>query len=164
MTRLANLSARAKLVWLLLAAKALALLCVALAVVVYEATTFRSRAIQQLNNQAAVLEEVTRALAEDPVVRILADAFSDAGFDLAVVGGPVRDALLGRATHDLDFTTDARPDDILRIVAPIATAHWDIGREFGTIGARIQLAELDYVCSSKAAMTSLAENYVGLPF
>jgi p-hydroxybenzoate 3-monooxygenase len=34
----------------------------------------------------------------------------------------------------------------------------------GTIGARIQLAELDYVCSSKAAMTSLAENYVGLPF
>ncbi|HZR88651.1 MAG TPA: 4-hydroxybenzoate 3-monooxygenase [Bradyrhizobium sp.] len=34
----------------------------------------------------------------------------------------------------------------------------------GTIGARIQLAELDYVCSSRAAMTSLAENYVGLPF
>ncbi|GAB6859795.1 CCA tRNA nucleotidyltransferase [Microbacterium xylanilyticum] len=77
------------------------------------------------------------ALAEDPVVRILADAFADAGFDLAVVGGPVRDALLGRATHDLDFTTNARPDDILRIVKPIATAHWDIGREFGTIGARV---------------------------
>ena len=34
----------------------------------------------------------------------------------------------------------------------------------GTIGARIQLAELDYVVNSKAAMTSLAENYVGLPF
>lgn len=34
----------------------------------------------------------------------------------------------------------------------------------GSIGARIQVAELDYVCSSKAAMTSLAENYVGLPF
>jgi p-hydroxybenzoate 3-monooxygenase len=34
----------------------------------------------------------------------------------------------------------------------------------GTIGARIQLAELDYVTSSRAAMTSLAENYVGLPF
>jgi poly(A) polymerase len=78
------------------------------------------------------------ALAEDPVVRILADAFADAGFDLAVVGGPVRDALLGRATHDLDFTTNARPDDILRIVTPISTAHWDIGREFGTIGARVQ--------------------------
>lgn len=78
------------------------------------------------------------ALAGDPVVQTLADAFADAGFDLAVVGGPVRDALLGRATHDLDFTTNARPDDILRIVKPLASAHWDIGREFGTIGARVQ--------------------------
>ncbi|HWZ38943.1 MAG TPA: 4-hydroxybenzoate 3-monooxygenase [Bradyrhizobium sp.] len=34
----------------------------------------------------------------------------------------------------------------------------------GTFGARIQLAELDYVVNSKAAMTSLSENYVGLPF
>ncbi|MFY9713368.1 MAG: CCA tRNA nucleotidyltransferase [Microbacterium sp.] len=78
------------------------------------------------------------ALAAHPVVATLARAFADAGFDLAVVGGPVRDALLGRETHDLDFTTDARPDDILRIVKPISTAHWDIGRAFGTIGARVQ--------------------------
>lgn len=77
------------------------------------------------------------ALAENPVVRTLATAFADAGFDLAVVGGPVRDALLGRATHDLDFTTNARPDDILRIVKPISTTQWDIGREFGTIGAKV---------------------------
>lgn len=78
------------------------------------------------------------ALAEDPVVRTLADAFTAAGFDLAVVGGPVRDALLGRDTHDLDFTTNARPDDILRIVTPVSTAQWDIGRAFGTIGARVR--------------------------
>jgi poly(A) polymerase len=78
------------------------------------------------------------ALAESPVVDTLARAFADAGFDLAIVGGPVRDALLGRTTNDLDFTTDARPDDILRIVKPISSAHWDIGRAFGTIGARIR--------------------------
>ena len=78
------------------------------------------------------------ALAEHPVVRTLATAFDEAGFDLAVVGGPVRDALLGRPTHDLDFTTNAKPDDILRIVTPISTAQWDIGRAFGTIGSRVQ--------------------------
>lgn len=77
-------------------------------------------------------------LAASPVVAELGRAFAAAGHDLAIVGGPVRDALLGRATHDLDFTTDARPDDILRIVTPISTAQWDIGRAFGTIGARVR--------------------------
>jgi len=77
------------------------------------------------------------ALAASPVVDRLARAFDDAGYELAIVGGPVRDALLGRETHDLDFTTDARPDDILRLVKPLSSAHWDIGRDFGTIGARV---------------------------
>ena len=77
------------------------------------------------------------ALAESPVVATLARAFADAGRELAIVGGPVRDALLGREVHDLDFTTDAKPDDILRIVTPISSAQWDVGRDFGTIGARI---------------------------
>ena len=77
------------------------------------------------------------ALAESPVVATLAEAFAAAGHDLAIVGGPVRDALLGRATNDLDFTTDALPDEILRIVKPISTAQWDIGRAFGTIGAKV---------------------------
>jgi poly(A) polymerase len=77
------------------------------------------------------------ALADSAVVARLGRAFADAGHELAVVGGPVRDALLGRETHDLDFTTDARPDDILRIVTPISSARWDVGRDFGTIGARV---------------------------
>ncbi|MEJ1154231.1 CCA tRNA nucleotidyltransferase [Microbacterium marmarense] len=77
------------------------------------------------------------ALAESPVVSTLARAFDAAGFELAIVGGPVRDALLDRATNDLDFTTNARPDDILRIVTPVSTTQWDIGRAFGTIGAKV---------------------------
>ncbi|EZP27701.1 CCA tRNA nucleotidyltransferase [Microbacterium oleivorans] len=78
------------------------------------------------------------ALAEAPVSAALARAFSDAGFELAIVGGPVRDALLGRTVNDLDYTTNARPDDILRIVKPLSTATWDIGRAFGTIGAKVR--------------------------
>ncbi|GAA1949624.1 CCA tRNA nucleotidyltransferase [Microbacterium aquimaris] len=78
------------------------------------------------------------ALAESPIVATLAEAFADAGRELSIVGGPVRDALLDRPVHDLDFTTDAHPDEILRIITPISTAQWDVGREFGTIGARVR--------------------------
>jgi len=76
-------------------------------------------------------------LAASPTVSRLANAFAGAGHELALVGGPVRDAFLDRATNDLDFTTDASPDEILKIVKPIADAHWDIGRAFGTIGAKV---------------------------
>ncbi|GIT78463.1 CCA tRNA nucleotidyltransferase [Leifsonia sp. LS1] len=75
-------------------------------------------------------------LAASPTVSRVASLFAASGHELALVGGPVRDALLGRSVHDLDFTTDARPDDILKIVSPLADAVWDIGRQFGTIGAR----------------------------
>lgn len=77
------------------------------------------------------------ALATSPIMARLGAAFAEAGFEIAIVGGPVRDALLGRATNDLDLATNARPDDILRVVQPLATATWDIGRAFGTIGAKM---------------------------
>jgi poly(A) polymerase len=78
-----------------------------------------------------------RELATGPEISVLADRFAKAGHEFALVGGPVRDAFLGREVTDLDFTTDADPDQILAIVEPVADAHWDIGREFGTIGARM---------------------------
>ncbi|MBR7502474.1 CCA tRNA nucleotidyltransferase, partial [Mycobacterium tuberculosis] len=71
----------------------------------------------------------------DDILGPLGSRFAEAGFELALVGGSVRDALMGRPMPDLDFTTDARPDDILALIVDWADAHWDIGREFGTIGA-----------------------------
>ncbi len=67
----------------------------------------------------------------------LGERFTAAGHEIALVGGPVRDAFLGRRSPDLDFTTTATPDEILQLIKPMVDAHWDIGREFGTIGARI---------------------------
>lgn len=95
------------------------------------------------------------ALTQSPVVAALGRAFADAGHELAIVGGPVRDALLGRPVNDLDFTTDARPDQILRLVKPISTAQWDIGRDFGTIGARIAGEQVEVT-------TFRADSYDGL--
>jgi len=66
----------------------------------------------------------------------LAELFRAAGHELALVGGPVRDAFLGRSTADLDFTTSATPDETEAILKNWSRATWDMGREFGTIGAR----------------------------
>ncbi|WP_066039882.1 CCA tRNA nucleotidyltransferase [Herbiconiux solani] len=82
------------------------------------------------------LEFLAKLAASGPVAT-LAEAFASAGHELALVGGPVRDAFLGRPITDLDFTTDATPDEILTLVTPISQAQWDVGRAFGTIAARI---------------------------
>lgn len=86
-----------------------------------------------------VVEAITTLhnLVTAPPVSRLAEAFSRAGFELALVGGPVRDAFLGRSVNDLDFTTSASPDQIEKVVAPLAEAIWDVGRAFGTIAAKV---------------------------
>jgi poly(A) polymerase len=65
----------------------------------------------------------------------LGTRFAEAGHQLYLVGGSVRDAVLGRLGGDLDFATDARPEQVQRIVRPWADALWDTGIEFGTVGA-----------------------------
>lgn len=60
--------------------------------------------------------------------------FDSAGFDLYLVGGSVRDAALGKPGIDLDFTTDARPEQVQNLVTGWAEAIWDTGIAFGTIG------------------------------
>ncbi|GGW61624.1 CCA tRNA nucleotidyltransferase [Streptomyces griseoloalbus] len=97
--------------------------------------------VPNANEETSALSQVQdRAVSEllrvAPVADDLARRFQEAGFSLALVGGSVRDALLGRLGNDLDFTTDARPQDVLKIMRPWADAVWDVGIAFGTVGAQ----------------------------
>jgi poly(A) polymerase len=79
---------------------------------------------------AALLRTLTPAAAE------LGKVFATAGHELALVGGPVRDVFLDRDPGDLDLTTDATPDEVLRIARAWADKVWTVGIEFGTVGLR----------------------------
>ena len=89
-----------------------------------------------MSSVAKAVEKLRLVTSEEPI-KGLAEAFAVAGFELALVGGPVRDAFLGRKVHDLDFTTSATPDQIEKLVKPLADAIWDVGRAFGTIAAQL---------------------------
>ncbi|MGV9302682.1 MULTISPECIES: CCA tRNA nucleotidyltransferase [unclassified Nonomuraea] len=78
--------------------------------------------------------EISRKIA--PVANELGELFAARGHELALVGGSVRDILLGRIGNDLDLTTDARPERVLEIVRDWADSVWTIGIDFGTIGVR----------------------------
>ncbi|WP_395111088.1 CCA tRNA nucleotidyltransferase [Actinomadura sp. SCN-SB] len=84
--------------------------------------------------QRVALAELLRGIA--PVADELGARFEAAGHELALVGGPVRDALLRRPGTDVDLATDAPPDEVLRIVDGWADALWTIGIDFGTVGLR----------------------------
>lgn len=83
--------------------------------------------------QRRVGAELTRI---GSVIDELGVRFAEAGEELALVGGPVRDAMIGRLQNDLDFATSARPETTERLVSGWADAVWDMGRAFGTIGCR----------------------------
>ena len=82
--------------------------------------------------ELAIRSLVTKA----PLASSLAEAFKAKGFQLALVGGPVRDALLGRLGNDLDFTTDAHPHETKKILKAWADNVWDTGIVFGTVAAK----------------------------
>jgi poly(A) polymerase len=85
---------------------------------------------------AAQRKAVAELLRISPIADELGRRFAKAGHELHLVGGSVRDALLGRLGDDLDFATDARPHKTLRVLRGWADATWETGREFGTIGAQ----------------------------
>ena len=78
---------------------------------------------------------VSELLRISQVIGDLGSRFDAAGHRLYLVGGSVRDAMLGGLGHDLDFTTSARPEETHAILRDFTPATWDIGRDFGTIGA-----------------------------
>ena len=85
---------------------------------------------------AATQLAISTLTKQAPASTALAKAFKDAGFKLALVGGPVRDAILGRLGNDLDFTTNAHPKECEKILNKWADSVWDVGAAFGTIAGK----------------------------
>lgn len=83
-----------------------------------------------------MLAQGQQALSKLPQALLdLGSIFARNGSELALVGGPVRDAFLGQPIHDFDFTTSARPEETKRLLNMWGDAVWDIGKKFGTISA-----------------------------
>ena len=82
--------------------------------------------------EVAIASLIERA----PLASSLAQSFAEQGFRLALVGGPVRDALLGRLGNDLDFTTNAKPDETKKILKTWADNIWETGIEYGTVAGK----------------------------
>ncbi len=76
--------------------------------------------MQSVEQALANLSKIT----DSPLFVTLGKLFQDAGHEIALVGGPVRDAFLGRKAPDLDFTTTATPDQPLPILRGHLDAHW----------------------------------------
>jgi poly(A) polymerase len=116
--------------------------------------------------QARVVAELERIA---PVTEELGRRFAAAGEEIALVGGPVRDAMLGRLQNDLDFTTSARPEVTERLLKGWAEATWDIGRAFGTIGCRRGEWQIEittyrseaYVAASRKPAVKYGDSLVG---
>ena len=112
-----------------------------------------SRELTEVQRRAIV--ELIRVF---PVIDELGARFAKAGHELYLVGGSVRDALLGRLGDDLDFATSATPDETLAALKGWAASTWETGREFGTIGAARQGLRLEITTYRAEAYDGLSRN------
>ncbi|MDY7089187.1 MAG: CCA tRNA nucleotidyltransferase [Actinomycetota bacterium] len=109
---------------------------------------------------AAQENAVAELLRVSPLADELGRRFGAAGHELHLVGGSVRDALLGRLGDDLDFCTDARPQQTLEVVQGWADAIWETGREFGTIGVQKNGLRLEITTFRAEAYDGITRNPV----
>jgi poly(A) polymerase len=93
-------------------------------------------------NNSTASNRILSALGESAdLLKELGEKFSKNGFEISLVGGPVRDAVLGKLVKDLDLATNAKPDEIQKCLKGWADSIWDVGIKFGTVGAKVK----DYV-------------------
>ena len=117
-----------------------------------------SHAADRRDLTAAQRNAVAELLRVSPVADELGRRFATAGHELHLVGGSVRDALLGRLGDDLDFCTDAHPEQTLRVLKGWAEAIWETGREFGTIGAQRDGLRLEITTFRAEAYDGVSRN------
>lgn len=117
-------------------------------------------AAQRRDLTAVQRTAVAELLRVSPVADELGRRFAAAGHEVHLVGGSVRDALLGRLGEDLDFATDATPDQTLRVLAGWAETTWETGREFGTIGAQRRGLRLEITTFRAEAYDGVTRNPV----
>ncbi len=93
--------------------------------------------VSHLQDPAAARAAMERLFSDGSPAARLAGAFQDAGRELYLVGGPVRDAFLGRVSEDLDFSTNAPPEATFQIVKRLTDTIWVQGVRYGTVGAEV---------------------------
>jgi poly(A) polymerase len=110
--------------------------------------------------QAAAVAELLRIA---PVADRLGELFSHAGHELYLVGGSVRDALLGKLGHDLDFATSARPDEVEKLLRKFSPAVWTIGKDYGTIGCKVEAEGASWVIEVTTYRSDVYANHSRKP-
>ena len=93
-----------------------------------------SMAVPMTNEQRKAAAALLRERV--PEVAGIGRLFARHGYELALVGGPVRDVFLGERPSDLDLTTDATPEQVLAMAEGWADPTWTVGIAFGTVGLR----------------------------